>query len=210
MLFQWLKANSLSLRQLSQVDIHSWYQYILGSTSLFHAHMHNIYRIGGNFRGMKFSWISQMIPALWIYHREHFMYQQCKILDMMPPGENLLEYRLEPIIKQFNTPTLRISVRIHEICPKNIVIALHCHYEHIVSVSLFSYASQGFSWFCIPQMFIYRWYPGTQLSRMNISLSIMACANNNNVRFQLMHVSDYAPDTMQYYQEDIHMWFANV
>ena len=44
------------------------------------------------------------------------MHQQCKILDMMPPGENLLEYHLEPIIKQFNTPTLRISVRIHEIC----------------------------------------------------------------------------------------------
>ena len=41
---------------------------------------------------------------------------------MMPPGENLLEYHLEPIIKQFNTPPLHISIQIHEtclgICPK--------------------------------------------------------------------------------------------
>ena len=33
----------------------------------------------------------------------------------------------------------------------------------------------------------------------------MAHANTNNVRFQLMHISDYAPDTMQFYQDDIRM-----
>ena len=115
------------------------------------------YRIGGNFRGMKFSRISRMIPASRTYNHEHFMHRQCKLLDIMPPWGRSLQYRLEPVIKQF----LRIkSIQIHEIClrsymPNNIAIALHCHCEHIVSVSPFFYASQGFSWCCIPQIFIH-------------------------------------------------------
>ena len=47
------------------------------------------YRIGGKFRGMKFLRISQMIPGSRTYHHEHFMLHQCKLLDMMPPGEDL-------------------------------------------------------------------------------------------------------------------------
>ena len=39
--------------------------------------------------------------------------------------------------------------------PNNIVIALHCHCEYIVSISQFSYTSQGFSKCCIPQIFIH-------------------------------------------------------
>ena len=35
----------------------------------------------------------------------------------MPPWGRSLEYRLEPVIKQFNTPPLHIkSVQIHETC----------------------------------------------------------------------------------------------
>ena len=49
----------------------------------------SIYRIGGNFRGMKFSRLSRMVPASRTYNREHFMHQQCKLLNMIPPGEDL-------------------------------------------------------------------------------------------------------------------------
>ena len=48
------------------------------------------YRIGGNFRGMKFSRISRMVPASRTYNREQFMHQQYKVLNMIPPGEDLL------------------------------------------------------------------------------------------------------------------------
>ena len=62
--------------------------------------------------------------------------------------------------------------------PNNIAIALHCHCEHIVSVSPFSYASQGFSWCCILQIFIHVISMNATI-RINVTSSIMERANTN-------------------------------
>ena len=51
------------------------------------------YRIGGNFRGMKFSWI---IPALRTYNRQHFMHHQL-IVSL------IVAFKMSGILKFFNS-----------------------------------------------------------------------------------------------------------
>ena len=118
----------ITIYRSNLIMTHTMIQAMQASLSNILTWKRHRYRIGGNFRGMKFSRISRMIPASRIYNREHFMHQQCKILDMMPPGENLLEYRLEPIIKQFNTPPLRIAKRTNtRNLPRQLYAQKYCH-----------------------------------------------------------------------------------
>ena len=154
---------------------------------------------------MKLSRISRMVPASRTYNREHFMHQQCKLLNMIPLGKisripsqtsyETIQYSFSMYKKRTNTRN--VPRYMPEYMPNNIAIALRCHCEHIVSISPFSYASQGFSWCCIPQIF-------THVISMNATIE-NRCNFIHNVRFQLMHVSDYAPDTIQFYPEDIRM-----
>ena len=72
-----------------------------------------------NFWGMKFSQISRIIPASWIYNYEHFMHHQ------------LIVYA------QQYCHCFALPLWTHRFC------------------FLFSYASQGFSWCCIPQIIIH-------------------------------------------------------